>query len=264
MQYIDIGLNLFCSQFHNPDAVLEQARKAGVLCILTGSDMEENARIDVYSRTQRVFGTCGIHPHNADRACEKDWEKITCYLRENPAFVAVGEVGLDYNRMFSEKDRQLRNLERHIRISDDTGKPMFLHERDAAQDMMAVFRAVPDICRRSVIHCFTGDEKILEQYLDMGFYIGITGWICDERRGADLQRAARIMPIDRVMLETDAPYLTPRGIPGLSRVNVPENVRYVARKLAQCMQVDEDLLRRHALDNTCRFFGIQAGNENET
>ena len=115
-----------------------------------------------------------------------------------------------------------------------------------------------DICGRSVVHCFTGDKKTLDQYLSMGFAIGITGWICDDRRARALREAVKLIPLDRVLIETDAPYLTPRNVPGLPRTNVPENIVYVARELAKYMGVAEDVLVEQARKNTERIFRIRA------
>ncbi len=140
-------------------------------------------------------------------------------------------------------------------IAEKLGKPLFLHERDAAEDFIACFAGHEAICPRAVVHCYTGDKKTLRRLLDMGFYIGITGWICDERRADDLREAVSILPLDRVMIETDAPYLTPRGF-HLPRTNVPQNITYVARTLAQYMGVSEEVLTKCAKENTERFWKI--------
>ena len=257
MRYIDIGVNLFCRQFPDPLKILQDAREADTLCILTGSDAEENRMIaDFVTSHPRVYGTAGIHPHNADKLCQSDLDFIlNAQSVEN--MVAVGECGLDYDRMFSTKDHQKECLLAHMEIARKTHKPMFLHERSASQDMISLFRDDPDLCKNSVIHCFTGDKKTLMAYLEMGFYIGITGWICDDRRAGDLREAVSVLPLDRVMLETDAPYLTPRNVKGLDRVNVPQNIRYVANELAKYMHINEEELISHARENTEHFFRIQ-------
>ena len=112
------------------------------------------------------------------------------------------------------------------------------------------------MCRRSVVHCYTGNKEVAEKLVDMGFHIGITGWICDERRAGDLREAVKFIPPERILLETDAPYLTPRGIPGLKRTNVPQNIVYVAKALAHYMGMSEADVIRHAKANTERLFGI--------
>ena len=145
-------------------------------------------------------------------------------LSENHRMVAVGECGLDYDRMFSARENQVRCLEKHIVLAEKLDMPLFLHERSAAEDFVKRFKKHPEICAKSVVHCFTGGKATLDKYLSMGFSIGITGWICDERRGKELQDAVRIIPLDRILVETDAPYLTPRNVPGLDRTNVPQKI----------------------------------------
>ncbi|MEY8337405.1 TatD family hydrolase [Lachnospiraceae bacterium 62-35] len=254
--YYDIGLNLFCRQFPEPEKVIQEAEAAGVVCILTGTDPMENSRIDSFIRNHEVYGTAGIHPHNADSAKKEDFQQIEHIISSNPKIVAVGECGLDFDRMFSTKENQIRCLEKHIVLAERLGKPLFLHERSASADFVRRFKNHPDICRESVVHCFTGDRKTLEKYLEMGFSIGITGWICDDRRGKELREAVKALPLDRVMIETDAPYLIPRNVPGLGRTNLPQNIVYVARELAKHMGVDESELIEHTRQNTERIFGI--------
>lgn len=256
IKYYDIGLNLFCRQFPDPERVIQKAASAGVNCILTGTDMKENQRIDTFVKTHEVYGTAGIHPHNADSAKKEDFDLLESLITGNDRIVAVGECGLDFDRMFSTRENQIRCLEKHIVLAEKLDMPLFLHERSSADEFVRRFKKHPEICKKSVIHCFTGDKKTLEQYLDMGFSIGITGWICDDRRAKELREAVRILPIDRVLIETDAPYLTPRNVPGLDRTNVPENIVYVARDLAKYMGADEQKLIQKAKENTERLFGI--------
>ena len=256
-KYIDIGLNLFCRQFRDPDRIIKDAAEAGVSCILTGSDIKGNEAIHIYVQTHDCFGTCGIHPHGADRARPEDFVRIREIAEQNPKIVAIGECGLDYDRMFSTRENQLRCFDRHIRLAEELAKPLFLHERAAVKDFTARMKQHPEQCRRSVVHCVTGDASTLKTYLDMGFFIGITGWICDDRRGKALRDAVRMIPLDRLMIETDAPYLTPKNVAGLSNINVPQNIRYVAAELAKHMRTDEAELTAQVLENTRRFFGLE-------
>lgn len=256
VKYYDIGLNLFCRQFPNPEAVLQKAADVGVRCILTGTDMKENKRIDTFVKSHDVYGTAGIHPHNADSAKKEDFDLLESLLTGNDRIVAVGECGLDFDRMFSTRENQIRCLEKHIVLAEKLDMPLFLHERSATDEFVRRFKKHPEICKKSVVHCFTGDKKTLEQYLDMGFSIGITGWICDDRRAKELREAVRILPLDRVLIETDAPYLTPRNVPGLDRINVPENIVYVARDLAKYMGAEESELIQKAKENTERLFKL--------
>lgn len=258
VKYYDIGLNLFCKQFPEPENIIQEAEDNGVCCILTGTDAKENRKINDFVKTHNAFGTAGIHPHNADRARQEDFSQIERILCDNEKIVAVGECGLDYDRMFSSKENQIRCLEKHIVLAEKLGKPLFLHERSAADDFIKRFKKHQDICKKSVVHCFTGDRKTLDKYLSMGFSIGITGWICDDRRAKELREAVRIIPLDRILAETDAPYLTPKNVQGLGRVNVPQNIIYVVKELAKYMHVSEEELIENAKKNTERIFGIKA------
>ena len=257
IKYYDIGLNLFCKQFPEPEKIIREAGDSGVCCILTGTDAKENRQIDEFVKTHDVFGTAGIHPHNADRAKQEDFQAIERILTENPKVVAVGECGLDYDRMFSTKENQIRCLEKHIVLAEKLDKPLFLHERSAADDFVKRFKKHPAICEKSVVHCFTGDKATLDKYLSMGFSIGITGWICDEKRSGELRDAVRLIPLDRILVETDAPYLTPKNVSGLGRINVPGNIVYVVRELAKHMKVSEGVLMENARKNTERIFHIK-------
>lgn len=254
--YYDIGLNLFCKQFPDPKKIIQDAKDSGVCCILTGTDRKENKRIDLFTKENQVYGTAGIHPHNADSAKQEDFESIEEIIKNNKRIVAVGECGLDFDRMFSTKENQIRCLEKHIILAKKLNKPLFLHERSASEDFIKRFKKHSDICTKSVVHCFTGDRKTVDKYLSMGFLIGITGWICDDRRAKELREAVKLIPLDRILIETDAPYLTPRNVQGLERTNVPQNIKYVAKDLAKYMNVSEDVLIQQAKINTERIFGL--------
>ncbi len=257
VKYYDIGLNLFCKQFPDPEKIIKEAEDNEVCCILTGTDKKENIKINDFVKIHKIFGTVGIHPHNADQAKQEDFQFIEQILSQNDRIVAVGECGLDYDRMFSTKENQIRCLEKHIVIAERLNKPLFLHERSAADDFIKRFKKHSNICEKSVVHCFTGDKKTLDKYLSMGFSIGITGWICDDRRAKELRDAVHIIPLDRILVETDAPYLTPKNVPGLNRTNVPQNIKYVVKDLAKYMKVPEDVLIENAKKNTERIFQLK-------
>lgn len=256
VKYYDIGLNLFCKQFPESEKVISEARDNGIYCILTGTDTKEDKRINDFVKTHDTYGTAGIHPHNADRAKQEDFQIIERILSENSKMVAVGECGLDFDRMFSTRENQIRCLEKHIVLAEKLDKPLFLHERSAADEFIKRLKKHQDICKKSVVHCFTGDKATLDKYLSMGFSIGITGWICDDRRAKGLREAVHIIPLDRILVETDAPYLTPKNVSGLGRTNVPQNIKYVVRDLAKYMKVSEDVLMENAKKNTERIFQV--------
>ena len=254
VKYYDIGLNLFCRQYKFPEQIISDAEKEGIVCIITGTNTKENVLIDKFTESHNVYGTAGIHPHNADSAKNEDFRRIERIIKNNAKIVAVGECGLDFDRMFSTKENQLICLEKQIEIAERLNKPMFLHERAAFGEFSEIFINHKEICPKSVVHCFTGSRTELVRYLEMGFNIGITGWICDDRRAAELRDAVSLIPLDRLLIETDAPYLTPKNVRGLDRTNVPQNIKYVVRDLAKYMGVAEEEIIEHTRKNTERLF----------
>ena len=255
-KYYDIGVNLFCKQFPNPEQIINDALQSGVTCILTGTDPKENRQIDTFINNHQAYGTVGIHPHNADSTRDKDYLEIENIAKTNNKIMAIGECGLDFDRMFSTKENQIKCFEKQIEIAETLNMPLFLHERNAVEDFIKVLSNHKEICKKSIVHCFTGNAETLKKYLSMGCYIGITGWICDSRRAKDLRQAVRYIPLDRIMIETDSPFLTPKNIQGLSKTNYPQNVKYVAKELAMHMGVPENTLISKAKENTEHFFSI--------
>ena len=255
-KYYDIGVNLFCKQFPNPEQIINDALQSGVTCILTGTDPKENRQIDTFINNHQAYGTVGIHPHNADSTKDKDYLEIENIAKTNNKIVAIGECGLDFDRMFSTKENQIKCFEKQIEIAETLNMPLFLHERNAVEDFIKVLSNHKEICKKSIVHCFTGNTETLKKYLSMGCYIGITGWICDSRRAKDLRQAVKYIPLDRIMIETDSPFLTPKNIQGLSKTNYPQNVKYVAKELAIHMGVPENTLISKAKENTEHFFSI--------
>ncbi|MGI9330755.1 MAG: TatD family hydrolase [Gammaproteobacteria bacterium] len=179
-------------------------------------------------------------------------------LAQTDGIVAVGECGLDYFRNFSDPQDQRRAFTAQLEIGVKTGKPVFLHQRDAHADFTAILREHIGDLNGGVAHCFTGNVDELQTYLELGLYIGITGWICDERRGHALQAAVRELPLDRVMVETDAPYLVPRDLPEppRGRRNEPAFLPHIVRATAACMDCNPAELARAATSNSERFFGL--------
>ena len=236
---IDIGANLADSSF-DPDRerVIDAALDAGVTqLVLTGSHVGVSERATALARTRPglLFATAGVHPHHADD-CPEDWLERLEALTSDPCVVAVGECGLDFFRDLSPRDIQRQRMEEHIDLAERTGLPMFLHERDASEMMLDVLREHRGRISRAVIHCFTGVGETLDAYLDLDLHIGITGWICDERRGMHLRDLVRRIPAERLMIETDAPYLLPRTIRPRpkSRRNEPRYLAYVRDLVAEC------------------------------
>jgi TatD DNase family protein len=261
MQLIDIGANLGHESFRADfDAVLDRALDQGIAAIVvTGASAGGSRAARELARTYPRFlhATAGVHPHHAH---EYD-EATDALLREfvaAPEVKAVGETGLDYFRDLSPRAAQVAAFKKQLAIAIDSGKPLFLHQRDAHTDFIACMDNVRDHIGRAVVHCFTGGRDELADYLDRDFFIGITGWICDERRGAHLRELVKLIPADRLMIETDAPYLLPRDLhPKPShRRNEPMYLAHVCAAVAAAR--DEDFERTAALTsaNARRFFGL--------
>jgi TatD DNase family protein len=234
---IDIGINLAHDSYDaDREAVIARAHAAGVTrLIVTGSTLESSAQALGLARQHaaRLFATAGVHPHHASEfsaACVRELEE----LARQPEVVAVGECGLDYFRNFSPRAAQQQAFHGQLELAARVGKPVFLHQRDAHADFVAILREHARAWR-GVAHCFTGSESELDGYLDLGLAIGITGWICDERRGAHLAALMPRIPAERLLLETDGPYLLPRDLQPrpASRRNEPAYLPHIAAAVAR-------------------------------
>ena len=262
--YIDIGVNLTGSSFQNDrNEVIQRAAQAGVSrMIVTGTDVEHSQKaIELCQQyPQSLFSTAGVHPHHADDYTLETSRHLV-ELSSQKCVVAIGECGLDYNRNFSTQNNQRNAFDAQLELAAEINKPVFLHQRDAHDDFVAMLKNVRSELSGAVAHCFTGTAAEVNDYLELDMYIGVTGWICDERRGHDLQQAVKEIPLDRIMLETDAPYLLPRDLaesPVKSRRNEPCYLPHIAEIIARYMQLDVEELKRATLSNTKRFFNIQS------
>ncbi|XQA69786.1 TatD family hydrolase [Xanthomonas sacchari] len=238
MTLIDIGANLTHESFdRDRDAVLERARAAGVAQLVVTGASREHSPLALQLAQQHpgvLYATAGVHPHHAvEYTAECDAELRA--LHAHAEVVAVGECGLDYFRDFSPRPAQHRAFERQLQLAVDTGKPLFLHQRDAHADFMALMRQFDGKLGPAVVHCFTGSREELFDYLDRDWYIGITGWLCDERRGAHLRELVKHIPAERLMIETDAPYLLPRTLKPTpkDRRNEPAFLAHIVEELAR-------------------------------
>ena len=238
MELIDIGANLGHESFaHDLDAVLARARASGVAqLVVTGASREGSRQALALARAHPglLFATAGVHPHHAVEYTEEADAELR-QLQRAPEIVAVGECGLDYHRDFSPRPAQRKAFERQLQIAADTGKPLFLHQRDAHGDFLAILANFAGKLGPAVVHCFTGSFDEMRECLDAGYYIGITGWLCDERRGLHLREMVKHIPAERLMIETDAPYLLPRTVrPAPShRRNEPMYLRHIVEELAR-------------------------------
>ena len=261
MELIDIGCNLTHDSFDSDrEKVLELAQQAGVAqMIVTGaSDEGSQAALGLAREYPGIlFATAGVHPHKASDFTEETEARLRSLTAEEEV-VAVGETGLDYFRDFSPRDIQRDVFRRQLAIGEDSGLPLFLHMRDAHDDFHAILRENRDRLNDIVVHCFTGNQQELHDYLDLDCHIGITGWICDERRGTHMKEFLRDIPADRLMIETDAPYLKPRNLrPRVkSHRNEPRWLPWILGTLAAARNEHPEDLARQTTANARRFFRI--------
>jgi len=237
MDLVDIGANLAHEAFRDDlEAVLERAWDAGVhRLVITGADESASrASLELAQRyPQRMRATAGVHPHMAAEASASVGEVLRALARE-PLVAAVGEAGLDFHRDLSPRDAQEALFERQLAIAAELSLPVFAHEREADARFAAILREWRDHIPGIVVHCFTGHRAALDAYLDLDCHIGVTGWICDERRGHHLLEFIDRVPHDRLMVETDAPYLLPRDLKPKpkSRRNEPAHLPHIVERLA--------------------------------
>ena len=260
-ELVDIGVNLtHKSLVRDLDGVMQRALDAGVRrMVVTGTSLAASAdAIALCTRyPDRLVSTCGVHPHHAS-----DWDEATLgeleALAQSPWVRAIGETGLDFNRNYSPRDTQERAFEQQLELAARLQMPLFCHQHDAHERFVELLRARRDRLGRVVVHCFTDRENALVDYLDLDCYIGITGWICDERRGLELQRLVRLIPAERLLLETDAPYLLPRNLEPkpAGRVNEPANLPHILREVARHRGEAADRLAVQTRDNSVRFFAL--------
>jgi TatD DNase family protein len=259
VQLIDIGINLMNRVFDaDRETVLAEAEKVGVSpVIITGASERGSREALAYAQQHpgKCYTTAGVHPHDA-RNCGPATIATLRQLAGQSAVVAIGECGLDYNRDFSPRNVQREWFEKQLELAVELDMPLFLHERDAFEDFSALLNNAG--VKKAVVHCFTGTRQELDRYLDRGYHIGITGWICDERRGRHLQDLVTHIPADRLMIETDAPYLIPRDAPRASRSgrNEARYLPHIANTIAYHQKKDYALLANETYHTTCRFFNL--------
>jgi TatD DNase family protein len=258
---IDIGVNLTHDSFDvDRGDVVERAAEAGVTrMIVTGTSVTASAQAIELAASlgEGFYATAGVHPHHASEYDAHSTRALQELLAQ-PVVVAAGECGLDYFRMFSARDAQTAAFESQLALAAAAGKPVFLHQRDAHEDFVSILRSARASLVGGVAHCFTGGPGERDAYLDLDLYIGITGWVCDERRGEALRAALPGIPLQRVLLETDAPYLLPRDLTPRpkSRRNEPANLKHILERVAAGLGVAVEALADAAARNAETLFGL--------
>jgi len=258
---IDIGANLSHNSFTDDlEQVIEEAMKVGIEHIsVTGTSVDESRKASLLTENYDGFlsSTAGIHPHEAE-TCGDDALTDLQTLANHAAVKAIGETGLDYFRDFSPREKQREAFAAQMSLACELQMPVFLHQRDGHQDFIDILRQYRNSLPRGVVHCFTGTREELEDYLELDMHIGITGWICDERRGHHLHDFIQLIPENRLMLETDSPYLLPRTITPkpTSRRNIPANLVFVLQTVAECLNKSEKSIAESTTMNARDFFNL--------
>ena len=255
----DIGANLTHESFNKDlNSVIEKSLTNGIknICV-TGCDLEDSRKAIEIAKLfpKNLITTCGIHPHYADSFDENSSSEIISICK-NSLVTAIGETGLDFNRNFSKKEKQIQSFLNHIEIANSLNLPMFLHQRDAHQDFMdCINTEKPEV--KCIVHCFTGQKNELEEYLIKDFYIGLTGWICDPKRGAHLEELIPIIPLDKLLIETDSPYLLPKNLKVKGRRNEPSFLNEILKKIVEVRKETETEIKEALMKNSLCFFNLQ-------
>lgn len=263
MNLVDIGANLSHESFAQDfDEVVRSALAAGLShIIITGTDKESSeAALGLSKGRPEIFSsTAGYHPHVADKF-DAAALRLLRVLASEEKVVAIGETGLDFNRNFSSKEAQLSTFEQQLQLAAELGKPLFLHQRDAHLEFSKLLGKYRDQLAGGVVHCFTDSKEALKDYLAMDMYIGVTGWICDDRRGKELQGLVGEIPANRLLIETDAPYLLPKtlSVKPRTRRNEPRHLVEVLAAIAKYTGRPPSQIARETSQNAAELFNIPA------
>lgn len=257
----DIGLNLTSPQFaHDRDEVVTRAFDAGVNgLLLTGTNLHESDQArQLAQRYPHCWSTAGVHPHDSSHWGPESFDTLRA-LAASPEVVAIGECGLDFNRNFSTPAEQEYAFSAQLALAAELSMPVFMHCRDAHDRFLALLEPWLDKLPGAVLHCFTGSRQEALDCLDRGLYLGITGWVCDERRGLELRELLPVIPADRLLIETDAPYLLPRDLSPKpkSRRNEPAYLGHIIERIASWRAEEPQWLAAQTDDNVRRLFGVQ-------
>lgn len=261
MSLTDICCNLTHSSFNDDrEEVLHRAKQAGVNTMLITASSVADSRMTITLAERYpdiLYASVGVHPHYANSWDDDTYRRLKD-LATHEKTVAIGETGLDYNRNFSPPAEQRNAFERQLQLSVELKKPLFMHQRDAHDDFIALLKPYRDKIIDGVVHCFTGDARELADYLALDLYIGITGWICDERRGQHLHELVTKIPSQKLLLETDAPYLLPRNLTPApkNRRNEPAFLPHIARQVAACIGTEASSLGANTFANANRLFRL--------
>ena len=255
----DIACNFSSDRFESDlNEVIKRAKNNNVTkFLLVSASLKDAEKVNKIYQDNKdsCFLTIGAHPHHANEFNSSSPLEMKQLIKEYKPH-SVGETGLDFFRNISSYEEQLFAFEEQIQIAIETNLPLFLHQRDAHDDFLKVISKYKNDISKAVVHCFTGTQEELDDYLELGFHIGLTGWICDERRNIDLRKSLKNIPLDKLMIETDCPYLIPRNLsdkPKNNR-NEPAYLPHIANEIALLINLDKDKLIDITYKNSINFF----------
>ena len=258
LRWFDAGVNLTNARFSaDPLFYLERAAQQGVakLLVIACNLADTEQALVLADKHPQLSVTVGVHPHDANAAPNDLQHRLIAYA-QHPAVVAIGECGLDFNRNYSPPAVQLRVFEQQLEVAAELQLPVYLHERDAFAQQQILLQKFDEKIPKKLAHCFTGGCQELKEYLKLGCYIGVTGWVCDERRGGALREAVPNIPSERLLVETDAPFLLPRTLRPRPKFNEPCWLPEVARVVAELRKISMQTLAEQTWQNSHEFFGI--------
>ena len=257
--FIDIACNFTHESFkHNLDEVINNAEEAGVekFVLLCASLADLNPiKVIQNHAPEKYFISAGIHPHHATEILEITYNELITKLKSiHPN--AIGETGLDYFRNISPPNIQKKSFSMHIEIAKELNLPLYLHQRDAHSDFIRLIKENITNFPKFVVHCFTGNQEELNEYLGLGAYIGLTGWICDAKRNIDLRHSIKNIPIEKMMIETDSPYLIPKNlmVKPKKNINEPKFLPHIANEICEITGYGLEELKLATRNNALEFF----------
>ena len=257
--FVDIACNFTHDSFKdNLEEVIANAELEGVeKFVLLCASLNDLKPIKIIQKKspEKYFVSAGIHPHHATEIREINYDDLLAKLCSiNPN--VIGETGLDYFRNISPPDVQRKSFKMHIEIAKELSLPLYLHQRDSHKDFINIIKENRNNFPKFVVHCFTGTQEELNDYLDLGAYIGLTGWICDAKRNIELRKSIKNIPIDRMMIETDCPYLIPKNLPNKPKKNInePKYLPHIANEIAELIGMKIEELKLATRSNAIEFF----------
>ena len=254
-QMIDSHAHLDEERFdEDRDELIKSLKENAISYVINpSSDMETSRRVvELSNKYDNIFAAVGIHPHDAEGFKEEDLDELR-ELSKDERVVAIGEIGLDYYYDNSPRDIQKEVFRKQLELSHELDLPVIIHTRDAMGDTYDILKEFESLVR-GVMHCYTGSIEMAEKFMKLGFYISIAGPVTF-KNAVNVREMAKQIPLERLLIETDSPYLAP--VPNRGKRNDPTNVRYVADMLANLKEIQIDKIIEHSRENTVELFSLK-------